>query len=105
MMVHESPTRLQKVIARAGIASRRQAEELIKQGLVTVNGQTVLTLGTKVDPDHDHVKVKGRHLKAQAPDMFLLLNKPAGYLSTLLDPEGRPTIKQLLPRPSLRLFR
>lgn len=104
MAVQETSTRLQKVIARAGIASRRQAEELIKQGLVTVNGQTVLTLGTKVDPVRDHVKVKGRRLKTQAPDMFLLLNKPSGYLSTLMDPEGRPTIKQLLPKPSLRLF-
>ncbi len=104
MAVQETSTRLQKVIARAGIASRRQAEELIKQGLVTVNGQTVLTLGTKIDPVHDHVKVKGRRLKTQAPDMFLLLNKPSGYLSTLMDPEGRPTVKQLLPKPSLRLF-
>ncbi len=96
--------RLQKVIARSGMASRRKAEDYIRDGLVTVNGQTVQLLGTKVDPVHDHIKVNGRHLKSQPPDMFVMLNKPAGYLSTLYDPEGRPTIKQLIPKPSLRLF-
>jgi len=96
--------RLQKIIAGAGISSRRKAEDLIRQGLVTVNGETVMTLGTKVDPVHDHIKVNGRHLKSQLPDMFVMLNKPVGYLSTLHDPDGRPTIKQLMPKPSLRLF-
>ena len=96
--------RLQKIIAGAGISSRRKAEDFIRQGLVTVNGETVMTLGTKVDPVHDHIKVNGRHLKSQLPDMFVMLNKPVGYLSTLHDPDGRPTIKQLMPKPSLRLF-
>lgn len=96
--------RLQKIIARSGITSRRKAEELIRHGLVTVNGETVMTLGTKVDPVADHIKVNGRHLKAQPPDMFLMLNKPLGYISTLHDPAGRPTIKALVPKPSLRLF-
>jgi 23S rRNA pseudouridine2605 synthase len=100
----EKTVRLQKIIARSGIASRRKAEELIQQGLVTVNGETVMTLGTKVDPVHDHIKVNGRHLKSQPPDMFLMLNKPLGYISTLHDPAGRPTIKALVPKPSLRLF-
>jgi 23S rRNA pseudouridine2605 synthase len=100
----EKTVRLQKIIARSGIASRRKAEELIQQGLVTVNGETVMTLGTKVDPALDHIKVNGRHLKAQPPDMFLMLNKPLGYISTLHDPAGRPTIKALVPKPSLRLF-
>jgi len=96
--------RLQKIIAGSGISSRRKAEDFIRHGLVTVNGETVMTLGTKVDPIHDHIKVNGRHLKSKLPDMFVMLNKPVGYLSTLHDPDGRPTIKQLMPKPSLRLF-
>ena len=100
----EKTIRLQKIIARSGIASRRKAEELIQHGLVTVNGETVMTLGTKVDPAVDHIKVEGRHLKSRPPDMFLMLNKPLGYISTLHDPAGRPTIKALVPKPSIRLF-
>lgn len=100
----EKTVRLQKIIARSGFASRRKAEELIQHGLVTVNGQTVMTLGTKVNPAADHIKVEGRHLKSQPPDMFLMLNKPLGYISTLHDPAGRPTIKALVPKPSIRLF-
>ena len=105
MMALETKTvRLQKIIAGSGISSRRKAEDFIRHGLVTVNGETVMTLGTKVDPIHDHIKVNGRHLKSKLPDMFVMLNKPVGYLSTLHDPEGRPTIKQLMAKPSLRLF-
>ncbi len=105
MMASETQlVRLQKIIAGSGISSRRKAEEYIRHGLVTVNGETVMTLGTKVDPLHDHIKVNGRHLKSKLPDMFVMLNKPVGYLSTLHDPDGRPTIKQLMPKPSLRLF-
>ncbi|GJL58588.1 MAG: hypothetical protein NPIRA03_14450 [Nitrospirales bacterium] len=100
----EKTVRLQKIIARSGVASRRKAEELIQHGLVTVNGATVMTLGTKIDPAVDHIKVEGRHLKSQPPDMFLMLNKPLGYISTLHDPAGRPTIKALVPKPSIRLF-
>lgn len=100
----EKSVRLQKIIARSGFASRRKAEELIQHGLVTVNGETVMTLGTKVDPAVDHIKVEGRHLKSRPPDMFLMLNKPLGYISTLHDPGGRPTIKALVPKPSIRLF-
>ncbi len=96
--------RLQKIIASSGISSRRKAEEYIRHGLVTVNGQTIMTLGTKVDPQNDHIKVNGRHLKSKLPDMFVMLNKPVGYLSTLHDPDGRPTVKKLMPKPSLRLF-
>ena len=105
MMASETQlVRLQKIIAGSGISSRRKAEEYIRHGLVTVNGETVMTLGTKVDPLHDHIKVNGRHLKSKLPDMFVMLNKPVGYLSTLHDPDGRSTIKQLMPKPSLRLF-
>jgi len=104
MTTETKMVRLQKIIAGSGITSRRKAEEYIRTGLVTVNGETVMTLGTKVDPIHDHIKVNGRHLKSKLPDMFVMLNKPIGYLSTLHDPEGRPTIKQLMTKPSLRLF-
>ena len=96
--------RLQKVIADAGVASRRKAEELITAGRVTVNGQVVRELGTRVDPERDHVKVDGRHLKPPQPQSFIMLNKPKGVLSTLSDPAGRPTIQHLLHGVSLRMF-
>ena len=96
--------RLQKVIARSGLTSRRHAEELIQEGRVTVNGKTVTVLGTCIDPTHDHVKVNGRHLKPSAPDMFLMLHKPAGYVSTMNDPLDRPKIADLLDKKSIRIF-
>ncbi|GJL54134.1 MAG: pseudouridine synthase [Nitrospirales bacterium] len=96
--------RLQKVIARSGISSRRQAELFIKQGRVTVNGKTVTVMGTCVDPKRDHIKVNSRHLKPPPPDVFLMVHKPAGYVSTMKDPEGRPTIGNLLDRTSVRTF-
>ncbi len=100
----DTSVRLQKVIARAGISSRRKAEELIQSGQVTVNGTIVTEMGVRVNPQRDHIKISGKHLPAPAPDMFLILNKPAGVVCTLEDPQGRPTIKQMLPKPSLRLF-
>ena len=96
--------RLQKLIAGAGLASRRKAEVLISAGRVTVNGQVVTELGTKIDPEHDHVKVDGKHLKSAQPFVFLLLNKPKNVMSTLDDPGGRPTIKDLLRGVSVRVF-
>ena len=88
--------RLQKIIAAAGIASRRKAEELITAGLVSVNGQTVTELGTKADPQVDHIKVNGRALGAAERHIYLLLNKPKGYVTTVTDPEGRPTVLDLV---------
>ena len=79
--------RLQKLIATAGIASRRHAEELIVAGRVTVNGAVVKELGTKADPDVDDVRVDGRRLKAPARRLYLLLNKPRGYISSRADPQ------------------
>lgn len=96
--------RLQKVIADAGIASRRKAETLITAGRVTVNGRVVRELGTRVDPERDHVKVDGRHLQQTLPHVYLMLHKPKGYVSSLSDPEGRPTIADLLPGVRLRVF-
>src|SRR5437773_6514978 len=78
--------RLQKVIADAGVASRRKAEELIRQGRVTVNGRVSSEMGLKVDPAGDHVKVDGRHLKPAAPKAYVMLNKPGGVLTTLEGP-------------------
>jgi len=98
--------RLQKLIAQAGIASRRQAEELIKEGLVTVNGQKVTEPGTKADPEKDHIKVRGKliNLKlAQREKVYILLNKPRGYLSSAADPEGRKLVVDLVPRSLGRL--
>src|SRR5436305_2321030 len=88
--------RLQKIIANAGIASRRKAEELITGGAVTVNGQVVTELGTKADPDVDYVKVNGKLLRGTQKNIYVMLNKPKGYVTTVSDPEGRPTVMQLL---------
>lgn len=96
--------RLQKAIADSGLCSRRKAEELIEQGRVTVNGQVVRQRGTKVDLRRDHVKVDGHHLKPVPPQAFVMLNKPAGCVSTLSDPEGRPSIASLLRGVRLRVF-
>lgn len=96
--------RLQKVIADSGLSSRRKAEEMIAGGRVTVNGKVVRELGTKVDPAKDHVKVDGRHLKPAPPQVFLMLNKPKGYVSSLSDPIGRPTIMDLVGGVGLRVF-
>src|ERR687886_44458 len=98
--------RLQKLIAAAGIASRRHAEELIEAGEVTVNGETVRELGTKADPGRDHIKVRGRlinPLLEQREKVYVLLNKPRGYLTSLADPEGRPLVTELLPQSLGRL--
>ena len=104
MVTSSLPVRLQKVLARAGIASRRKAEELIKAGQVTVNGEVVTLLGTCINPTRDHIKVNGRHLKPLPPDIFLMLHKPAGYVSTMKDPLDRPTIAHLLDKGSIRTF-
>src|SRR5437899_2968503 len=99
--------RLQKVIADAGVASRRKAEELIRQGRVTVNGRVSTEMGLKVDPARDHVKVDGRHLKPAAPKAYVMLNKPGGVLTTLEGPgvEGRFTVQQFLRGVRQRVFR
>jgi 23S rRNA pseudouridine2605 synthase len=92
--------RLQKILARAGVASRRKAEELIEAGLVTVNGR-VAVLGDKADAASDAIKVEGRRVPAAVPQRYVLVNKPAGFVSTVSDPEGRPTVLDLV-HPALR---
>lgn len=88
--------RLQKILAAAGIASRRKAEQLISGGLVSVNGQIVTELGSKADADHDHIRVSGKLLKGAERHVYLVMNKPKGYVTTVSDPEHRPTVMQLL---------
>ena len=99
--------RLQKLIAAAGIASRRHAEELIAAGEVSVNGEVIKELGSKADPDTDHIKVNGKLINPQLKSRektYILLNKPKGYLSSVSDPEGRPLVTELLPASLGRLY-
>ncbi len=92
--------RLQKLIAAAGITSRRHAEELISSGRVSVNGQVITELGSKADPDRDHIKVNGKLINSQLESrqkIYVLLNKPRGYLTSVSDPDERPLVVELLP--------
>lgn len=88
--------RLQKILSQAGVASRRASEQLMVEGRVTVNGTTVRELGTKADPSRDDIRVDGRRIKRSEQRVYLLLNKPAGYVTTRSDPERRPTVIDLL---------
>ncbi len=88
--------RLQKILSGAGITSRRKAEQLIVEGRVSVNGEIVVELGSKADLDTDHIKVDGKLIKKPKGFLYLALNKPAGYVTTMYDPEGRPTVNQLM---------
>lgn len=96
--------RLQKIIAAAGVASRRKAEELITQGRVSVNGHTVTELGSKADLTTDHIKVDGKLLRGAERHIYLLLNKPKGYVTTVSDPEGRPTVMDLVKNVGARIY-
>jgi 23S rRNA pseudouridine2605 synthase len=96
--------RLQKIIARAGIASRRHAEELIASGFVTVNGRIVTELGSKADQARDHIKVSGKLLHPEAGRVYLLFHKPPEVVSTMSDPEGRPSLRDFLHGVSERIF-
>jgi 23S rRNA pseudouridine2605 synthase len=89
-------TRLQKVLSQAGVASRRAAEKLIADGRVSVNGKTILTMGVKVDPQKDDIRVDGSRVKTAARPRYILLYKPAGYVTTRSDPQRRRTVLDLL---------
>jgi len=89
--------RLQKILARAGFASRRGAEQLMLEGRVSVNGKHVRELGTKADLENDDVRVDGVRVKAPQALVYLVLNKPRGVVTTRKDPEGRPTVMALVP--------
>ena len=97
--------RLQKVLAHAGVASRRAAERLISERRVTVNGTVVVELGTKVDPARDAIKVDGKRVgTAPSGRTYLMLHKPRGVVTTLSDPEGRPTVKDFLRGVKARVY-
>lgn len=90
--------RLQKYLAHCGVASRRAAEQLIVEGRVAVNGQPARELGTQVDPHVDRVEVDGRPVRPSTAMVYLALNKPTGVVTTVQDPQGRPTVMGLVPR-------
>jgi 23S rRNA pseudouridine2605 synthase len=96
--VGEAPKgeRLQKILAQAGIASRRKAEEIILEGRVQVNGTTVTELGTRADATRDHIRVDGKLLQGPERQRYYMLNKPRGYVTTLNDPQKRPTVMELM---------
>lgn len=96
--------RLARFLAHAGIASRRHAEELIAAGRVRVNGNVITAQGTRIDPRNDRVTVDGKAIQAVQKHVYLLLHKPPGYVTTARDPQGRPTVLDLLP-PELRALR
>lgn len=90
--------RLQKILARAGIASRRKAEEYVTTGRVTVNGELITELGAKADAGRDHIKVDGKLLRFPSKHVYIALNKPREVVTTMSDPEGRKTVRHLIER-------
>ena len=95
--------RLQKALAQAGVASRRASEELIAEGRVEVNGRVITEQGTRVDPERDVIRVDGSRIPPPRRHLYLVLNKPRGVISTMDDPQGRPSLQQYVPRHQ-RLF-
>ncbi|MEA5154534.1 pseudouridine synthase [Raineyella sp.] len=100
---HEG-TRLQKVLAQAGIASRRASEQLIRDGRVEVNGELVTEQGRRVDPEKDEIRVDGSRIPTARRHVYTVLNKPRGVVSTMDDPEGRETLSDYIDRRNVRLF-
>jgi 23S rRNA pseudouridine2605 synthase len=96
--------RLQKILASAGIASRRKAEQIIAEGRVTVNGKVVSELGSKADFEKDHIKVDGKLLRQSAEHIYIALNKPDSVVSTVTDPQHRTTVLDLLPGLRTRVY-
>lgn len=96
-MIDTPGERLARFLAHAGIASRRHAENLIAAGRVQVNGVTVREQGSRIDPDHDVILVDGRVVQTNSQNIYIMLHKPTGFLCTVSDPQGRPTVLELLP--------
>jgi len=96
--------RLQKILAEAGVASRRHSADIIRQGRVEVDGVVVREPGARVDPARAEIRVDGKRIVTDETKVYLLLNKPAGYLCTARDPQGRPTVLDLVPHHGHRLF-
>src|SRR6204780_3391851 len=100
----EGKERLQKLLAHAGVASRRHAGQLIIEGRVTVNGAVITELGTKADPENDHIKVDGKRVGAPERLVYIAMNKPKDYMSTGMDPEGPPTVMDFLRGVKARVY-
>lgn len=100
----DSRVRLNKLIADAGLASRRAADRIIEEGRVTINGKKVYELGIKVDPNVDHIMVDKKPLRSKAENIYIMFNKPKGVLTTMEDPLDRPTIKEFLKDLPYRVF-
>lgn len=101
---NKNQVRLQKIIAEAGVASRREAEKLIADGKVMVNGKVVTQLGTLADPEQDSIKVRGRTLPRGHEQVYLILNKPARCLTTTKDERARPTVMEFVKKVPVRVF-
>ena len=99
-----SQERLQKILSRAGISSRRQAEEIIRGGRVTVNGAVVTEMGSRADLERDHIKVDGRLLRAPRQHVYIALHKPNNCVTTVSDPQGRATVMDLLRGVKARVY-
>lgn len=96
--------RLQKILAKAGICSRRAAEELISSGQVTIDGKVVTEMGIKIDPKRHQIIAKGQPIRFSEKKVYILLNKPEGYVTTLHDPQGRPIVTSLVTKVPERIF-
>ncbi len=96
--------RLQKILAKAGVCSRRKAEEHIKKGRIAIDGRIVTEMGLKIDPDHHLIEFNSKPVSSPEKKIYILLNKPAGYVTTLNDPQGRPIVTSLLKKISSRVF-
>lgn len=103
-MAMRTPIRLQKYLSQCGIASRRKAEELIQQGKVEVDGHTVTDMGIRIVPGKNIIRCGGRPVVSQSRMLYILLNKPKGYVTTMADPQGRPIVTTLLKDIPERLF-
>jgi 23S rRNA pseudouridine2605 synthase len=96
--------RLQKILSAAGVSSRRTAEKMILEGRISVNGEVLRELGSKADPEQDDIRVDGKLISTEISRVYLMLNKPRGYVTTLKDPEGRPIVRDLLRDIEERVF-